>query len=66
MHVHEPGRAQHAQMLGGGGLRNAERVHELAHGPRAVEQDVEDPQPRWLGEHGEQAMGGSHCGREYA
>ena len=63
MHVHEPGRAQDAQVLGGSGLRDAERVHELAHGPRGVEQEVEDPQPRGLGEHGEQAMGGSHRSR---
>ncbi len=50
-HPHEPGLAQHAQVLGDAGLAQPELAHQLAHGALALAQQIEDPPPARIGEH---------------
>src|SRR5262249_52968491 len=49
-HVHKAGIAQYSQVLRYRGLRHAERGDDLANGPFALAEQIEDPAPVGLGE----------------
>ena len=51
-HAHEPGLAQHPEVLRHTGLAELEPLHELAHGPLPLAQELQDLAPSRLGENG--------------
>ena len=65
-HPHEPGLAQHPQVLGDARLAQPQVADELVHRPLALAQQVEDPPPAGVGQDVEDLHDGSMTAKAYS